>query len=72
MNIQFGYQKYGGTMKGWLVLPMNETYHKECPKCEHGEHANQTSMCTEEGPEPLGISSYHIFIYAKSQCYGII
>ena len=28
---EFGYQKWGGTLEGWLVLPANETYHKECP-----------------------------------------
>ena len=51
---------------------MNETFHKECPKC--GGNAN--SMCTDEGPEPLGI---HIFfvpskpnkIYAKSHANNI-
>ena len=50
---QFGYQKYGGTLKGWLVLPMNETYHKECPKCPR-----TGGMCTDQGPEPLGIISF--------------
>ncbi len=28
---QFGYQKYGGKLEAVLVLPKNETYHKECP-----------------------------------------
>jgi len=28
---QFGYQAYGGSLEGVLVLPMNTSYHLECP-----------------------------------------
>eukprot|EP00486_Rosalina_sp_Unknown_P004694 CAMPEP_0201571072 /NCGR_PEP_ID=MMETSP0190_2-20130828/13660_1 /ASSEMBLY_ACC=CAM_ASM_000263 /TAXON_ID=37353 /ORGANISM="Rosalina sp." /LENGTH=819 /DNA_ID=CAMNT_0047995337 /DNA_START=127 /DNA_END=2586 /DNA_ORIENTATION=+ len=51
---QFGYQKYGGTLEGLLILPANETYHKECPKCGGGVN----SMCTDQGPEPLDTNPY--------------
>lgn len=27
---QFGYQKYGGTLEGYIVLPADPTYHLEC------------------------------------------
>ncbi|ETO35182.1 hypothetical protein RFI_01892, partial [Reticulomyxa filosa] len=26
----FGYQNYGGSVEGYLVLPMNTTFHTEC------------------------------------------
>ena len=50
---EFGFQMYGGSLEGVLVLPANESYHTECPKCTY----SVTSMCTEEGPEPLGINT---------------
>jgi len=56
---QFGYQKYGGALEGVLVLPANETYHKECPKCPYN---GGYSMCTTEGPEPLGQNPYIHYI----------
>ena len=48
---QFGYQKWGGTLTGILILPANETYHRECPKCVNPGD----SMCNQNGTEPLGI-----------------
>lgn len=49
---QFGFSKYGGTLEGWLVLPSNESYHKECP----------TSDKTPEGQEPIGNNEYIHYI----------
>ena len=47
---QFGYQAYGGSMEGVLILPTNTTYHKQCPKCGHGTK----TYCDSEGQEPAG------------------
>ena len=47
---QFGYQKWGGTLTGYLILPANETYHTECPKCSN----SNSSMCNQNGNEPIG------------------
>eukprot|EP01084_Bolivina_argentea_P182922 315715_1 len=49
---QFGYQKYGGKLEAVLVLPKNETYHKECP-------ADSCSGCEWE---PLGTNPYIHYI----------
>jgi len=55
---QFGYQAYGGTMKGQLVLPANETFHKECPRCSSG----QSTLCDSVGTEPTGLNPYIHYI----------
>ena len=37
---QFGFTQYGGTLKGVLVLPANESYHKECPEYQEPDGVN--------------------------------
>ena len=51
----FGYSTFSGSIEGILILPANETYHKECPKCGVN---NITSMCDNVGPEPLNTNPY--------------
>eukprot|EP01084_Bolivina_argentea_P182924 315719_1 len=49
---QFGYQRYGGSMEGVLILPKNTTYHKECPP----------DACSSCDQEPLGTNPYIHYI----------
>eukprot|EP01083_Nonionella_stella_P283872 966254_1 len=53
---QFGYHKFGGELEGILILPANETYHKECPPGGLGS-------CTDCEHEPLGINPYIRYIH---------
>eukprot|EP01083_Nonionella_stella_P128787 390331_1 len=49
---QFGYQRYGGSLEGILVLPANVSYHEECPR----------TNSTPEGSEPIGTNPFIHYI----------
>ena len=69
---QFGYHAYGGSIEGWLILPMNTTYHTECPQNGKQEPLNENEYIRRlrDAIDPNDIHGF-IMVIDRGDCYFV-
>ena len=69
---QFGYQSYGGSIEAYLVIPMNTTYHKECPQNGKQEplHENEYINWLKLSVDPNDDYGF-IMVIDRGDCYFV-
>eukprot|EP01084_Bolivina_argentea_P029881 55441_1 len=67
---QFGYQQYGGSIEGVLILPMNTSYHLECDGGEPAGENPYIHYINDFFAEADDISDY-IMVVDRLDCYFV-
>lgn len=68
---QFGYQHYGGSLTGYLILPANESFHNECPGQQEPLGANPYIHYINDWMIEASDITDFIFVIDRLDCYFV-